>query len=274
MTQLIARIKFEEIYTRRAIESRKYCVVYYILHINEQSSKYNVFVINSWVTLSAAAAASSTSVVKCQCCRSQAERGESKNRQGGRRWEVVPSVGRRSREVFPIDQNNNNNNNNDPLYRAYARARYSKYIMFFYLFSLSLCCCSATKLNKQKGERTPICWGLGICTAEIVDAILTNTKVILPVSTYIRVSVVVFAFFYTCAHFFSQCLLGILHGTHINVHAIKNSSTTAYIQYTTRIKLLHCSKHIYTTYTLYLKSTAARNSLTAGAHLENVLPAT
>lgn len=31
-------------------------------------------------------------------------------------------------------------------------------------------------------------WCLGICTAEIVDAIIRNTKVVLPVSTYIHVS--------------------------------------------------------------------------------------
>ncbi|XP_024884031.1 L-lactate dehydrogenase-like [Temnothorax curvispinosus] len=47
-----------------------------------------------------------------------------------------------------------------------------------------------TELNRKKGERGPSCWALGICTAEIVDAIVRNTKAILPVSTYIH----------SCAH--------------------------------------------------------------------------
>ncbi|KYM84495.1 L-lactate dehydrogenase A-like 6A [Atta colombica] len=43
-----------------------------------------------------------------------------------------------------------------------------------------------TVLNRKKGERGPNCWALGFCTAEIVDAIVRNTKVVLPVSTYIQ----------------------------------------------------------------------------------------
>lgn len=49
------------------------------------------------------------------------------------------------------------------------------------------CVCSDTVLNRKKGERGPNCWALGFCTAEIVDAIVRNTKVVLPVSTYIQV---------------------------------------------------------------------------------------
>ncbi|KYN11999.1 L-lactate dehydrogenase A chain [Trachymyrmex cornetzi] len=47
-----------------------------------------------------------------------------------------------------------------------------------------------TELNRKKGEGGPNCWALGFCTAEIVDAIVRNTKVVLPVSTYIH----------SCAH--------------------------------------------------------------------------
>ncbi|KYQ59233.1 L-lactate dehydrogenase [Trachymyrmex zeteki] len=43
-----------------------------------------------------------------------------------------------------------------------------------------------TKLNRKKGEGGPNCWALGFCTAEIVDAIVRNTKAVLPVSTYIH----------------------------------------------------------------------------------------
>ncbi|XP_020290515.1 uncharacterized protein LOC109858050 [Pseudomyrmex gracilis] len=46
------------------------------------------------------------------------------------------------------------------------------------------------ELNRKKGETGPNCWALGFCTAEIVDAIVRNTKVVLPASTYI----------YTCSH--------------------------------------------------------------------------
>ncbi|KAG5324996.1 LDHA dehydrogenase, partial [Pseudoatta argentina] len=47
-----------------------------------------------------------------------------------------------------------------------------------------------TELNRKKGEGGPNCWALGFCTAEIIDAIVRNTKVVLPVSTYIQ----------SCAH--------------------------------------------------------------------------
>lgn len=43
------------------------------------------------------------------------------------------------------------------------------------------------ELNRKKGENGPGCWALGFCTAEIVDAIVRNTRVVLPVSTYICV---------------------------------------------------------------------------------------
>ncbi|XP_043469910.1 L-lactate dehydrogenase A chain-like isoform X1 [Leptopilina heterotoma] len=49
--------------------------------------------------------------------------------------------------------------------------------------------CGST-LNQQKGLKGPNSWGLGFCTAEIVDAILRNTRVVLPASTYIK----------SCAH--------------------------------------------------------------------------
>ncbi|XP_070167942.1 L-lactate dehydrogenase isoform X2 [Polyergus mexicanus] len=42
------------------------------------------------------------------------------------------------------------------------------------------------ELNRKKGEKGPSCWALGFCTAEIVDAIIRNTKVVLPASTYIH----------------------------------------------------------------------------------------
>ncbi|EZA51481.1 L-lactate dehydrogenase [Ooceraea biroi] len=42
------------------------------------------------------------------------------------------------------------------------------------------------ELNRKKGKRGPSCWALGFCTAEIVDAIVRNTKVVLPVSTYVH----------------------------------------------------------------------------------------
>ncbi|XP_051161586.1 uncharacterized protein LOC127281755 [Leptopilina boulardi] len=45
-------------------------------------------------------------------------------------------------------------------------------------------------LNQQKGSKGPNSWALGFCTAEIVDAILRNTRVVLPVSTHIK----------SCAH--------------------------------------------------------------------------
>ncbi|XP_035727692.1 L-lactate dehydrogenase-like [Vespa mandarinia] len=41
-------------------------------------------------------------------------------------------------------------------------------------------------LNEKKGEKGPNCWAVGICTAEIVDAVIRNTKIVLPVSTHIR----------------------------------------------------------------------------------------
>ncbi|XP_034952482.1 L-lactate dehydrogenase B-B chain-like isoform X2 [Chelonus insularis] len=43
-----------------------------------------------------------------------------------------------------------------------------------------------TKLTSEKGEKGPSCWCLALCTVEIVDAILRNTKVVLPVATYIQ----------------------------------------------------------------------------------------
>ncbi|XP_063986220.1 L-lactate dehydrogenase-like [Diachasmimorpha longicaudata] len=43
-----------------------------------------------------------------------------------------------------------------------------------------------SKLNSEKGENGPSSWCLGICTSQIVDAILRNTKVVIPVSTYIH----------------------------------------------------------------------------------------
>ncbi|EFN62192.1 L-lactate dehydrogenase [Camponotus floridanus] len=42
------------------------------------------------------------------------------------------------------------------------------------------------ELNRKKGEKGPSCWALGFCTAEIVDAIVRNTKIVLPASTYIH----------------------------------------------------------------------------------------
>ncbi|KAL6442802.1 hypothetical protein ACFW04_002695 [Cataglyphis niger] len=42
------------------------------------------------------------------------------------------------------------------------------------------------ELDQKKGEKGPSCWALGFCTAEIVDAIVRNTKVVLPASTYIH----------------------------------------------------------------------------------------
>ncbi|KAF7382201.1 hypothetical protein HZH66_013633 [Vespula vulgaris] len=41
-------------------------------------------------------------------------------------------------------------------------------------------------LNIKKGPQGPNCWAVGICIAEIVDAVIRNTKVVLPVSTHIR----------------------------------------------------------------------------------------
>ncbi|KAL2713254.1 L-lactate dehydrogenase [Vespula squamosa] len=41
-------------------------------------------------------------------------------------------------------------------------------------------------INLKKGTKGPNCWAVGICTAEIVDAVIRNTKVVLPVSTHIR----------------------------------------------------------------------------------------
>ena len=48
---------------------------------------------------------------------------------------------------------------------------------------------SDSRLDSMKGEKGPTCWALGLCTAEIVDAIVRNTKVVLPISTYIHVSI-------------------------------------------------------------------------------------
>ncbi|XP_043285766.1 L-lactate dehydrogenase A chain-like [Venturia canescens] len=42
------------------------------------------------------------------------------------------------------------------------------------------------RLDAMKGEKGPSCWALGVCTAEIVDAIVRNTRIILPASTYIH----------------------------------------------------------------------------------------
>nr|XP_046468991.1 L-lactate dehydrogenase-like [Neodiprion pinetum] len=41
-------------------------------------------------------------------------------------------------------------------------------------------------INSKKRERGPACWAVGFSTAEIVDAVLRDTKVVLPVSTYIH----------------------------------------------------------------------------------------
>ncbi|XP_048515552.1 L-lactate dehydrogenase-like [Athalia rosae] len=41
-------------------------------------------------------------------------------------------------------------------------------------------------LNEKMGERGPACWAIGFSAAEIVDAIVRNTKVVLPISTYIH----------------------------------------------------------------------------------------
>ncbi|CAD6232992.1 GSCOCG00007085001-RA-CDS, partial [Cotesia congregata] len=43
-----------------------------------------------------------------------------------------------------------------------------------------------SKLAGEKGEKGPSCWCLALCTVEIVDAILRNTKVVLPVATHIH----------------------------------------------------------------------------------------
>lgn len=51
------------------------------------------------------------------------------------------------------------------------------------------CIYSEAELNRKKDKEGPSCWALGFCTAEIVDAILRNTKVVLPVSTYVHVRV-------------------------------------------------------------------------------------
>lgn len=42
------------------------------------------------------------------------------------------------------------------------------------------------ELDEKKGQN---CWAIGLCTAEIVDAIVRNTKVVLPASTHIHVRV-------------------------------------------------------------------------------------
>ncbi|XP_008551650.1 L-lactate dehydrogenase-like [Microplitis demolitor] len=42
-----------------------------------------------------------------------------------------------------------------------------------------------SKLASEKGEKGPSCWCLALSTVEIVDAILRNTKVVLPVATHI-----------------------------------------------------------------------------------------
>lgn len=52
-----------------------------------------------------------------------------------------------------------------------------------------LFCFSEKRITEGKGERGSSCWGLAFCIAEIVDAILRDTKVVLPVSTYIHVSI-------------------------------------------------------------------------------------
>lgn len=44
-----------------------------------------------------------------------------------------------------------------------------------------------SKLSDELGVKGPSCWCLALCTVEIVDAILRNTKVVLPVTTYIHV---------------------------------------------------------------------------------------
>ncbi|XP_046734187.1 L-lactate dehydrogenase-like [Diprion similis] len=41
-------------------------------------------------------------------------------------------------------------------------------------------------ISLKKGDRGPACWAVGFSTAEIVDAVLRDTKVVLPVSTYIH----------------------------------------------------------------------------------------
>ncbi|XP_025072917.1 L-lactate dehydrogenase A chain-like [Pogonomyrmex barbatus] len=43
----------------------------------------------------------------------------------------------------------------------------------------------AVNKTSERGKG-PSCWALGFCTAEIVDAIVRNTKAVLPVSTYIH----------------------------------------------------------------------------------------
>ncbi|KAK0180554.1 hypothetical protein PV327_002922 [Microctonus hyperodae] len=43
-----------------------------------------------------------------------------------------------------------------------------------------------SKLSDELGVKGPSCWCLALCTVEIVDAILRNTKVVLPVTTYIH----------------------------------------------------------------------------------------
>lgn len=46
-----------------------------------------------------------------------------------------------------------------------------------------------SKLASEKGEKGPSCWCLALSTVEIVDAILRNTKVVLPVATHILVRI-------------------------------------------------------------------------------------
>lgn len=47
----------------------------------------------------------------------------------------------------------------------------------------------SSKLINEKIDDEKNCWCLGLCTAEIVDAIIRNTKIVLPVSTYIHVRI-------------------------------------------------------------------------------------
>ncbi|XP_023289680.1 L-lactate dehydrogenase A chain-like [Orussus abietinus] len=42
------------------------------------------------------------------------------------------------------------------------------------------------RLDERMGDRGPSCWALGFCAAEIVDAVVRNTKVVLPVATYVH----------------------------------------------------------------------------------------
>ncbi|KAH0946522.1 hypothetical protein HN011_008779 [Eciton burchellii] len=82
------------------------------------------------------------------------------------------------------------------------------------------------EINRKKGEKGPSCWALGFCTAEIIDAIVRNTKVVLPVSTYVH----------TCVHGTDKdiymslpCVLG-REGVHAKVRQKLNEQEKTAVQ--------------------------------------------